>query len=418
MTRWIVIGLLAAAGIGIWVYSVSPRGIPVLAAPAKRQTIRAYIEERAKTRLPDIHRITMPLQGRILPIELQEGETVSADQVVARMDTKDLDTDLQEAKNSVEQYRRGLEQVSLAIKQAEQTVLASREKYEFFEREFGRIIELFRRQTVAESRRNEAELKMIESRVELRKDELDQDMYSIGKSIFELLRDNEIGKEDKAERDRQRAEIRTPVAGTVLRREVSNERVMQAGEVLLEIGSLEDLEIVVEVLTQDAVRIQVGDAVDIEGAALGNATVKGRVSRIYPQGFTKVSSLGVEQQRVNVIVNFEPEVIADLRERGVNLGADYRLRVKIFTDEHSQALVVPRSAVFRGDNGHWQAFVVENGKADLRAVKVGLQNDLQVQILSGIEPNEAVVVAPESELASGQQVEATMTTDDSMLTDQ
>ncbi|MDG2380377.1 MAG: efflux RND transporter periplasmic adaptor subunit [Pirellulaceae bacterium] len=408
MARWIVIGLLVVAGIGVGIYLVSPRGIPVLTAAAKVQTIRAYVEESAKTQLPEIHRVTMPLQGRILPIELEEGDLVTADQIVARMDTQDLDTDLQEAKNSVEQYVQGLEQMLLTIKQSQQTVIASQERYEFYEREFSRVAELFRRKTLAESSRNQAELSLIESRVELRKDELDRDIYSIGKTIFELLRDNEIGEKDKAERNRKRAEIRTPVAGTVLNREVSNERVLQAGAVLLEIGNLNNLELLAEVLTQDAVRIQNDDAVDIQGAALGKETIGGHVSRIFPQGFTKVSSLGVEQQRVNVIIKFAPDELAKLKQKHINLGSEFRLRVKIYTDERQQAIVVPRSAVFRSTAGTWQTFVIRKQKAELRTVQVGLQNDFQVEIISGVKAKEHVILAPESELVDGQMVEATM----------
>ncbi|MCP4194391.1 MAG: HlyD family efflux transporter periplasmic adaptor subunit [Planctomycetaceae bacterium] len=413
MARWIVIGLLVAGGIGAGIFLASPRGIPVLTATAKVQTIRTYIQERAKTQLPEVHRITMPLQGRILPIEIEEGEWVTANQIVARLDTQDLDTDLQEAKNSVEQYVQGLEQLLLTIKQSQQTVIASQERYEFYEREFSRVAELFRRKTLAESSRNQAELSMIESRVELRKDELDRDIYSIGKTIFELLRDNEIGKRDKAERNRKRAEIRTPVAGTVLNREVSNERVLQAGEVLLEIGNLNQLEVVVEVLTQDAVRIQVGDSVDIQGAALGTETtigpetISGHVSRVFPQGFTKVSSLGVEQQRVNVIVKFGPDELAELQKKHINLGADFRLRVKIYTDERQQAIVVPRSAIFRSTAGKWQTFVVGGQTAELRTVQVGLQNEFEVEIISGVTANERVILAPESEMVNGQRVEVT-----------
>ena len=246
---------------------------------------------------------------------------------------------------------------------------------------------------------------MVESRVEMRNDEMNKEMYTIGKAIVELLKDTEMGQQEKVERDRERAVIRTPVEGTVLRREVSNERVMQAGEILLEIGELNKLEIVVEVLTQEAAKLQTGNAVDIEDAALGGQILKGHVSRIFPQGFTKVSSLGVEQQRVNVIVTFDSGVLDQLQQQGIQLGADYRLRVKIYTAKKDDAIVIPRSALFRSSEGMWQLFAIHDNRAELRTVEIGLKNDLEVEITKGLELDDKVIVAPDSELTNGMVVE-------------
>ena len=405
MTRWILIAGVVCAGIGAWVLLSEPQGVPVVTAKARKGQIRSYIEERARSRLPEIHRITMPQQGRILPIEVVEGDRVEQDQIVARMDTTDIETDFREATNSVEQYQKMLAQVILSIQQADQTVLASREKYKYFEREFGRAMQLFRRDSLTESQKQESELRMVESRVEMRNDEMNKEMYTIGKAIVELLKDTEIGKQEKVERDRERAVIRTPVEGTVLRREVSNERVMQAGEILLEIGELNKLEIVVEVLTQEAAKLKTGNAVDIEGAALGGQILKGQVSRIFPQGFTKVSSLGVEQQRVNVIVTFDSGVLDELQQQGIQLGADYRLRVKIYTAKKDDAIIIPRSALFRSSDGTWQLFAIRDNRAELRTVEIGLKNDFEVEITKGLDQDDKVIVAPDSELTNGMVVE-------------
>ena len=104
-----------------------------------------------------------------------------------------------------EQYQKMLAQVILSIQQADQTVLASREKYKYFEREFGRAMQLFRRDSLTESQKQESELRMVESRVEMRNDEMNKEMYTIGKAIVELLKDTEIGKQEKVERDQERA---------------------------------------------------------------------------------------------------------------------------------------------------------------------------------------------------------------------
>ena len=138
------------------------------------------------------------------------------------------------------------------------------------------------------------------------------------------------------------------------------------------------------------------------GAEAGRGVV-GEVERVYPAGFTKVSSLGVEQQRVKVIIRFADGVLAPLRAER-DLGVDYRVRVRIFTDRRDKALTVPRSAIFRAADSGWQAFVIRNGRAKLQPIDVGLMNDERVEIVKGIEEDEPVILAPESSLEDGDKV--------------
>jgi HlyD family secretion protein len=400
---WIVVILVAILGLAGWALRAG-KGVPVDTAVVRKGTIRAYVEERAKTRLPDIYAVTMPLQGRILPIELTEGERVSKGQVVAHMDTADLKTDLTEAANTVERYDKNLEQVELAVQQAEQTVLASKSKYEFAEREFGRKTELFRKGSASESEQQQAEMEMIESRVELRKNELQKSMYQIGKHILSLMRETEVSNQTKIERDLRRTVIESPVDGVVLEREESNERVLQAGEVLMHIGDLSKLEVEADVLTQDAATIALQDPVEIEAPALGDDSIQGYVSRIFPQGFTKVSSLGVEQQRVKVIIDFVEGELERIQAEDRQLGVDYRLRVRVYTDARQGVLIAPRAALIRGPDGSWQTYVVQSGVAQLRPVRIGIRNDYEAEILEGLEEGDRVILAPDSSLEAGQPV--------------
>ena len=209
----------------------------------------------------------------------------------------------------------------------------------------------------------------------------------------------------QAERDRERGVICAPVAGVVLHRAVSNWRMLPAGELLLEIGRLEDLEVEAEILSQEAVEIAVGDRVAIHGAALGETPVAGVVETIEPQGFTKISSLGVEQQRVRVIVGFAEGVLAELAGQGRGLGVGYRVRVRIYTDSRDEAVVMARSALFRSAADRWQAFVIRDGRARLAELVVGLMNEEEVEVISGIEAGEVVVLAPESDLEDRARVE-------------
>ena len=407
MTRIIWFSLLVICAVIVFVLMRMPQAVTVQSAPAERKSIRSYVEERAKTRLPEIYRITMPLQGRILPITLQEGDRVSAGQVVARMDTDDLETDLLDATNQVQQVLKSIEGFDNAIRQLTLTVAASSAKVDYAELRQQRLSKLSEGNSRVATKTDleQAELDLITSRIDLQKDKLDELNYSIARTAMELYRQTQEANREKARRDRERAEITSPVDGIVLHRNESNERVLAPGEVLLELGSLEALEIEADVLSQEVVNIEIGDRVDIEGAAVRSQPVVGAVTRVFPRGFTKISSLGVEQQRVKVVMRFADGVLDQLKHAGRQLGADYRVRVRIHTEEKEDAVVIPRSALFRGAGGQWQVFVIRDATSKLADVEIGLTNDFEVEVLSGVAAGDRVVIAPESSLSDGQLVE-------------
>jgi len=210
---------------------------------------------------------------------------------------------------------------------------------------------------------------------------------------------------EQAELNRTRGTMTSPADGVVLSRFVSSEGFFAPGTRLLEIGRLEELEVEADVLSVDVVGVKPGHRVEIYGPAIGPAPARGTVTRIFPAGFSKVSSLGVEQQRVKVIVRFDPGDLERLR-RERNLGVGYRVRVKIETAENPQALVVPRSALFRGPGGAWQLYAVRRGRAEIAAVRIGILNDEFAEVLEGLEEGEPVVPAPDTNLSDGQRVTA------------
>ena len=150
---------------------------------------------------------------------------------------------------------------------------------------------------------------------------------------------------------------------------------------------------------------------EIYGPAIGNNLpgardyAVGTVHKVYPAGFTKISSLGVEQQRVIVIIHLEPEDLQWLRaKRG--LGVGYRVRVRIRTQEAPNALVIPRSSLFRGADGDWNVYAIRGGRARVAKVQIGILNDELAQVTDGLLPGERVVRAPEGDLEDGQRVKA------------
>ncbi len=347
----------------------------------------------------------MPLDGRVLPIELKEGDRVSKGDVVAQLDPVDLDRNVSQETIRVKGFDRMIETLKNSIKSSEQQLLARQAKLKFAQDEHRRVSQLFERDAVPEADKSEAELLEIESRAELRKDELTHLNYQIAMGLAQLFRQDQVETQAAKQRDRNRASIHSPVDGVVLDKKVSNERVLPSGEILLEIGRPEDLEVEAEILAQDAVMIKTDFPVDIEGVAIGTEPVPGKVTRIYPRGFTKVSSLGVEQQRVNVIIGFEPEALKRLESDGRTLGIDYRVRVKIYTKQKPDALKIPRPALFRSASGNWQVMVVRNNTAQLVDVEVGLSNDFEVEIVKGIDEGEQVILAPDASLTDGSPVD-------------
>jgi HlyD family secretion protein len=208
---------------------------------------------------------------------------------------------------------------------------------------------------------------------------------------------------EQAELNRSRGTMTSPVDGVVLNRLVTSEGHLPAGTKLLEIGRLEELEVEADVLSVDVVGVKPGHQVEIYGPAIGTPAARGTVARIFPAGFSKVSSLGVEQQRVKVVVRFNANELERLR-RERNLGVSYRVRVKIETAEKPDALAVPRSALFRGPYGVWQLYAVRRGHAEIAEIRVGILNDDLAEVTEGLAEGDLVIPFPDSNLTDGQRV--------------
>ena len=192
--------------------------------------------------------------------------------------------------------------------------------------------------------------------------------------------------------------LRSPIDGVVLKRLRESESVVAAGTPLLELGDAHRLEIVSDLLSTDAVKVKPGAAVLIEQWG-GDEPLRGRVRLIEPSGFMKISALGVEEQRVNVIVDFE-----DPGEAWAALGDGYRVEVRIVVWRADDVLKVPTSSlVRRGED--WAVFALDAGRARLRKVEIGRRNGLEAQILSGLQQGQPVVMHPSDALEDGSRIE-------------
>jgi HlyD family secretion protein len=191
-------------------------------------------------------------------------------------------------------------------------------------------------------------------------------------------------------------DVVAPVNGVVLKRLRESAAVVPVGDPLLEIGDPGSLEIVADFLSTDAVRVSSGDTVLVEQWG-GSQPLEGRVRRVEPSGFMKVSALGVEEQRVNVIIDFEDEA------EGGRLGDGYRVEVRVVVWHNASALKVPVGSLFRRGE-KWAAFVVESGRARLQTVNLGHRNDREGQVLGGLSEGQTVVLHPPDTLTDNARV--------------
>ncbi|HKD38431.1 MAG TPA: HlyD family efflux transporter periplasmic adaptor subunit [Pirellulales bacterium] len=444
--KWLLTGLAVAivgaaivAGLGAF-----GSGVPVEAAKVRKGPIREFVDERGKTRLPQVYSITMPFDGRVAPIKLVEGAPVKEGQIVAEVVPRDLDLSHKAAGAAIDRLHASIrenddasvENVSLeqslemvksiqsSVKAAEAQVETARAKLDYNNKNLARVQHLVTTKAKTEDEFEQARLAQIQSDIEVRQDELilaaaramESATLLLPKAIKEYIGRKVLARGvlekqlaeaqvalDQVVKNEDRGKMKSPIDGVVLERMMSDERQVASGTVLMEIGRLEELEVEADVLSQDVVEVKPGDDVELTGPAIGPTLAHGSVERVYPAGFTKVSSLGVEQQRVKVIVAISSADLERLR-RDRGLGTEYRVSVRIITRSKSEANVIPRSALFRGAEGKWQVFAVRDGRAKLVPVDTGLMNDESVEIVRGLADGETVVLAPETTLTDGTRV--------------
>jgi HlyD family secretion protein len=229
-------------------------------------------------------------------------------------------------------------------------------------------------------------------------DELNAAQYSVQVAASEekVTRAGLVGVDTDAGKPRPLIELSSPISGRVLRVVEKSERVVPVGTPILILGEPGQIEIVTDVLSTDAVRIRLGAPVLLDGWG-GDHPLRARVRLVEPYGFTKVSALGVEEQRVNVISDF-------VDPRGP-LGDGYRVEAHIVTWSSENVLKVPLSGVFRRGEG-WSAFVIAVGRAMTKSVEIGHRNESDVEILSGLVEGDRVILHPPNQLTDGMRVRA------------
>lgn len=389
------VGIVVLLGVvGVIVFAFIPKPVEVESASVTRGPMRVTVDEDGQTRIREKYVVSAPLAGQLQRIILREGDEVEAGRtVLARIEPGDpslLDARaLAEAEARVRRAEAALQQSATWLEQA-------RAELDFAEDEFARL------RTAADqgaATSHELNAALTEYRTASEAYNGAQFEQEIAKFELELARAALIRSRpgDDQTINRTQLEIHAPIDGRVLRVFQESMAVVQAGAPLLELGDPTDLEIVVDVLSTDAVRIQPGAEVIFEYWG-GEEPLHGRVRLIEPQAFTKISALGVEEQRVNVIIDF-----TDPPEVRHSLGDAYRVEARIVVWEEEDVLQIPTSALFRM-GADWATFVLREGAAVLRRLEIGRQTGLQAQVLSGLEKGDVVVTHPSDEVEDGRSV--------------
>jgi HlyD family secretion protein len=391
LVLWSFIVLLVFIGVA---YSLWPKAVQTDLATLQSGELNVSILEEGRTRVHDIYVLSAPVAGHLTRIHAEVGDIVEMSKtIVATIEPNDpafLDPRTEaQAKADIETARS-----SKAF--AEATVTQAEAELEFALSEFTRIREFGSTDTVSER-----ELDNAERIYKTRRAGLATAQAGLQMSIFEVQRAqaNLMSPANTTVAHGLCAcvSILAPISGRVLKVLNKSEGVVIAGTPLVEIGDPKNLEIIVELLSFDAVKVQPGQKVNITNWG-GEEDLLGRVSQIEPIGFKKVSALGIEEQRVNVIVSFASDA-----SRWLRLGHGYQLDVQILLWQGTDSLTVPVTALFRVQR-QWAIYAVKNSRVERRLVQVGRRNNFMVEILSGLNKGDTYVVHPNDQIKEGVKV--------------
>jgi HlyD family secretion protein len=379
--RWLpyagAVVLVALIVAGLW-----PRPLPVETARATVGTLRATVNEEGKTRIKQRYLVSAPVAGQLRRIPLKAGAEVQAGETVLAV-IDPLSPALLDARTRTAAHAK------------RDTAVANLEKaragHNFAASELRRLEKLYADNTVSIQELEISQLR--EASAAKEQAAAESALRQTEAELAEFAASTPAGTNTLSDP----VQVRAPANGRVLRVFEENARVVAAGTPVMEIGDPADLEVVVEVLSRDGAAIPPGTPVELEQWG-GGEPLRAKVRLVEPAAFTKVSALGVEEQRVNVIAD-----LLTAPDQRRNIGDNFRVEAKIIVWEAPDALKVPAGALFRKGE-QWAAFVVADGRARLTIVKAGRSSGTETQVLEGLKEGEEVIVYPGCRVRDGQRV--------------
>jgi HlyD family secretion protein len=378
---------LAAAGF-VW-----PRPILVDLGSVQTGSMSETVEEEARTRIRNIYTVSAPFAGKVIRTPRQVGDEVVKDETVVATIRPTMPAFVDERSRA--QLQAALTAADAAVELAVHEVERQEVERDFAEREFARTQALASRNVVSSEALDKVEaavraavhaMEAATAQLEVRRNQRSSIEAQLGDPGAAPDPDNHV----------REMRLTAPITGEVLRILQKSETVVAAGTPLIDVADTGDLEIVADLLSADAVRVEIGAPVKITG--WGGPAIDGRVAYVEPAGFPEVSALGIEELRVNVIIE-----LTEPREAWSRLGHDYRVTAEITLWQADDVLTVPIAALFRRDE-MWAAFAVEGGRASPQAVTVGRTNDNVAEVLDGLEAGDRVILYPSDRIREGTRV--------------
>ena len=390
--RWIGWGFICAAIASILAWALWPRSEPVDIVDVTQGPLIVTLDEEGETRVRERYVVSAPVAGRLLRIELEPGDPVIAGETVLAI-FQPRDATLLDPRTRAE-FEAQIRALEAEVERARHERDQASAELEFARRDLDRARRLAAQNVLSAEQLDQAELaekRSIEA-LEASEHAVESASYRLTSARARLL---DLGNPERAGDDP--ISIRAPSSGVVLRRIRESESVVEAGQPLLEVGNPKDLEIIADYLSRDAIRIEPGARALVERWG-GDTVLEARVRRVEPSGFTKISALGVEEKRVNVIL----EIVTPYEDRG-SLADGFRVETRIIIQEREDAVQVPAGSLFRHGDG-WAVFSADNGRARIRPVEIGARNPATVEIAEGLAPGDHVISHPGDKIAEGVRV--------------
>jgi HlyD family secretion protein len=381
----------AAASVGLLAWAFAPKPVQVESAVILNGHFEQSIEEDGQTRVNEKYTVSSPVAARLTRISLREGDRVSAGEAVATLvPVMSAMVDERSAREASARHLAATANVSRATARVARSAVAVEEA----QLELHRTEKLAREGFLSASRLDSARLALSAARRELEMAQAEREaaLQERAHAAAALL---PVGGNAEAGRP---LTVRAPVEGVVLRVAQPSEATLPAGTALMDIGDPRRMEVVADLLTTDAVQARPGRRVVIE--RWGGPPLEGRVRRVDPAAFTKVSALGIEEQRVKVVVD-----LGTAPEAWGVMGDGYRVTLRVVTESVDHAVLAPIGALFPFADGGMAVYRMDGGRARLQPVEVAGRNGSEAWIRSGLEPGQSVIVYPPPSVADGKRVQ-------------
>lgn len=399
-----MLAIAAALFLGL-AYAFWPKPAYVDMGEAHRSAMVMTIDEEARTRVRDAYVVSAPIAGRLMRIDVEPGDSVTGgESVIARM--------LPAAPSAIdirtrEQARASVSAAQAGLRVARADLNSAMASQDLADAQIARTRTLAATGTVSQAALDQArrEKRAADASVDTARAAISMREAELASARAQLIEFSDApgvtGPAGGGDDSQGHAiPLHAPISGRILRVMQESETTVAAGQPVLEIGDISnDLEVVAELISTDAVQVKTGDRVIIDNWG-GDEALNGVVERVEPWGFTKFSALGVEEQRVNTIIRFTDPLSAR-----TSLGHGYRVEARIVIWEDDNALTVPSSALFRHDGG-WAVFTAKGGKALMTPVEIGHNNGQLAEIISGLSAGATLILYPGPGLNAGQSVRA------------